>query len=93
MKRASGYNALMAEVCVGMGFCGGIVDDQPLHVDMFVPESGPVTAEQFIDWLFKAEGMTREDDMKRHKAALLAAFVRHMGCEAVDAALLKWDVP
>lgn len=92
MKRSSGYNTLMGEVCTDMGFCGGVVNGRPLHVDMFVPASGPVTADQFVAWLLEAEGMTRLDEVKRHKAALRTAFVRHMGSEVVDAAMLKWDV-
>jgi len=92
MERTSGYNALMDEVCIGMGFCGSVIDNQPLHVNMFVPESGPVSADQFIEWLFKAEGMTRGHHVSRHKAALRAAFVRHMGSDVVDAGMLKGDI-
>lgn len=84
------YNALMTEVCVGKGWCGGVVDGQPRHVDMFIPESGPVTADQFVDWLFEAEGLTGQAEGSR--AELRKAFTRHMGCDVVDAQMLKWDV-
>jgi hypothetical protein len=43
------YNALMHDVCVGRGWCGGIVNGQPSHVDHLIPEAGPVSAEQFVD--------------------------------------------
>ena len=92
---SSSYGALMEEVCVGMGWCGSVVDDQLMHVDMFIPESGPVTADQFVDWLFKAEGVTAEfdpDRLEQHRTALRAAFVRHMSRDVVDAGSLKWSV-
>lgn len=92
MDRATGYNSLMREVCVGLGFCGSVIDGEPCHVDMFIPESGPITADQFIDWVFKAEGMTNVGDMRRFNAALRTAFVQHMGGAVVDASMLKWDV-
>lgn len=95
MEQALGYDALMHEVCVGKGYCGGVVDGKLLHVDMFIPESGPVTADQFIDWLFNAEGITdtaAPGRLQDHRAALRAAFVRHMGSDLVDAGALKWSV-
>jgi len=58
MEKKPRYNALMYEVCVGRGWCGGIVNGQPSHVDDFIPESGPVTADQFVDWLFMATDVT-----------------------------------
>ncbi len=36
--------------------------------------------------------MTRVGEVERHKAALLTAFVHHMGSEVVDAAKLTGDV-
>lgn len=95
MKRELGYDALMHEVCVRRGWCGGIVDGRPSHVDDFIPQGGPVTADQFVDWLFRAEGMDPAADLtkwQKHRDALREAFVRHMGSDPVDASLLKWDV-
>ncbi|MEA1650879.1 hypothetical protein UAJ10_17885 [Nitrospirillum sp. BR 11164] len=89
-----GYNALMHEVCVNHGWCGSVVNDQPRHVNMFIPESGPVTADQFVDWLFLAEGIDPSENMPRwqpHKTALREIFIRHMGADVVDACKLKWD--
>ena len=90
MQPASRYAALMRDVCVGMGWCGSVVGGQPLHVDMFIPESGPVTANQFVDWLFEAEGLAGQAES--HRKVLHAAFVRHMGSDVIDAGQLKWDV-
>jgi hypothetical protein len=93
----TGYDALMHEACVVWGFCGCIKREQPLHVDLLIPPDGPVTAGQFVDWLFLADNLNpyqAPERWQRQKEALRAAFVRHMGAETVDARLLRWsDVP
>jgi hypothetical protein len=89
------YNSLMHDVCVNRGWCGGIVNGEPLHVDDFIPETGPVSAEQFVDWLFLADGVDPSSEptkWQKHKTGLREAFVRHMGADVVDASKLKWDV-
>jgi hypothetical protein len=84
------YDKLLNEVCVGLGFCGSIVDDQPLHVDQFLPTNGLVTAEAFADALFKAEGWSPEDpEAHKFRRAICEAFTRHMGAVEVDAPLLR----
>jgi hypothetical protein len=95
MTQKPRYNALMHEVCVEKGWCGSIVDDEPSHVDHFIPESGPVTADQFVNWLFQAEGVDPYADLhkwQKHKEGLRDAFIRHMGSDLVDASALKWDL-
>lgn len=92
MKTIAGYDALIHEVCVDRGWCGGLVDGQPSHVDFFIPETGHITAEQFVDWLFLAEDMdpaAEPEKWQKHKDGLREAFVRHMGADTVDASLLK----
>ena len=94
MSEKPGFNALMHEVCVGRGWCGGLVNDEPSHVTDFIPESGSVTADQFVDWLFEADDMDPYDELgkwQKHKDALRDAFMRHMGGAVVDASRLKWD--
>jgi len=95
MDEKLGYNALMHEVCVGLGWCGSVVDGRPSHVDDFIPRSGSVHADQFVEWLFRAEGIDPAAEpalWRKHKDGLRQAFVRHMGNDVVDASLLKWDV-
>ena len=80
--------ALLHEVCVVWGFCGSIKRRQPLHVDFLIPARGPVTADQFVEWVFLADNLNPNLDPERwqpHKDAIRAAFVRHMGAEIVDA--------
>ncbi len=90
MNDKSAYEALLSEVCVSLGFCGAVVNGEPLHVDRFIPEHGPVSAEQFVEWVFRAEGMDpNEEAALKHAPSLWRAFARHMGTEIVDASVLK----
>jgi hypothetical protein len=82
-----GYDALLHEVCVRLGYCGCIKDGKPLHVDDFIPERGLVTADQFAEWVVLADNMTPSTNP--HLKHIREAFVRHMGAEFVDASLLR----
>src|SRR5689334_13856279 len=86
-----GFDALMHDVCVVWGYCGSAKYDQPLHVDFLIPPEGPVTADQFVEWVFLADDLNPNLCPESHRRALRAAFVRHMGGEVVDARLLRWS--
>ena len=89
MEPVAGFDALMHDVCVCQGWCGG-----PAHVTDFIPESGSVTVDQFVDWLFEAEGLETTNDAEKwreHRKVLRDAFVRHMGNNVVDATELQWN--
>jgi hypothetical protein len=95
MTDKTGYNALMERVCVGLGFCGCVKNGRPLHVDDLIPSEGPVTADQFVEWLFLADNMNPSVDPKRWeptKQMIKAAFVEYMGGEVVDAKSLSWNI-
>lgn len=79
----SAYDKLLEEVCVHLGFCGTVVDGQPLHVDQFLPQSSILTDEAFADALFKAEGWDPAgSEARTFRSSVREAFVRHMGgCE------------
>lgn len=90
----SGYGALMHVACVVWGFCGCTKNGRPLHVDDFLPSKGPVTADQFTEWLFLADNLNPnvdQDCWKPHKDAIKAAFVRYMGAETVDARQFRYE--
>ena len=92
MTADSGYDALMRDVCVVWGFCGCIKGDTPLHVDLFIPSGGPVTVDQFVEWVFLADNINPNSEperWQRHKDAIRAAFLQHMGAETVDARELR----
>lgn len=93
MAERIGFDALMCIVCPEWGFCGTIKDGRPLHVTDFIPERGPVTADQFVTWVFLGDGMDPDalsHRWQRHKDAIKAAFIEHMGSDVVDASLLRW---
>lgn len=84
------YSKLLNEVCVRLGFCGSVVDNQPLHVDYFIPKDGLVSADMFADALFRAENWNPEGlGAYEFRPAIRDAFERHMGSTEVDARLLK----
>lgn len=94
-RNEPGFDALIDECCIRFGWCGGIVKDEPSHVTKFVPESGPVSVDQFVDWLFEAEELdwtTDPDKWGKHRELLKDAFVRHMKGDVVDASALKWNL-
>lgn len=85
-------------VCAGHGYCGSIHrDGTPLHVTLFIPDEGPVTAEQFVEWVFLADRQNpnvEPEKWQKHKDAIRAAFVEHMGGVVVEAERLRWsDAP
>ena len=88
------YSGLMHYVCVGHGYCGGVVDGKPSHVDHYIPDNGPISAEQFAEWVMLADGVGPDDCSsfrKQHKSNIVQAFIRIMGSETVDASELKWE--
>ncbi len=82
---------MMHDICVGMGFCGDIIDGKPSHVIDYIPKSGVVHADQFASWVLEAEGMPSQagdpfwDDLR-------AVFVKHMKGETVDADVLTGQI-
>lgn len=87
------FHALMAEVCVERGWCGSVVDDCPMHVTDFLPDKGMVTVDQFVGWLFEADGVDPSEDLEKwqkHIDGLRDAFIRHMGSSSVDIERLAW---
>jgi hypothetical protein len=88
------FDTLMDDVCVKWGFCGCMKHDQPLHVSDIIPSYGPVTADQFVEWVFLADNLNPNDpagNWRKQKLAIREAFVLHMGSEIADAADLRWQ--
>jgi len=90
-----GFDALMQVVCPRLGYCGSIHrNGAPLHVTLFIPDEGPVTADQFVEWVFLADRVNPNLEPEKRqplKDAIRAAFVEHMGGEVVDATALRWS--
>ena len=87
MAKPTIYNGMMHEYCVKQGWCGSVIDGEPSHVSNFIPEKGLVSADQFVTWLMKAEGVDQSDIGKRRN--LIKIFIKHMGAYKVDATLLR----
>lgn len=88
----TGFDALMHDACVVRGFCGCMKAGEPLHVTQLIPSEGPVYAGQFVEWLLLADDVNPNlPKYERHKAVLLASFVKNMGGDVVDASLLRWS--
>ncbi len=88
MARPNKFDGMMHEFCSGLGWCGGgVKDGKPLHVTDFIPETGPVSADEFVRWLIMADegsdpGQFVSSDLSRQ---LKAVFIKHMGADIVDA--------
>src|SRR5882757_9976589 len=82
------FDEMMHEFCVALGWCGCIKDGKPLHVSDFIPETGPVSADEFARWLITADGMDPNhlsaSDLRRWMPQLKAVFVKHMGADVID---------
>lgn len=96
MKSKNRFDSLMHAVCAGHGYCGGMHGDKFMHVTDFIPRSGDVTADQFVEWVFLAEYENESERMPprwdRHRQRIRDYFVEHMGSDVVDASQLKWGV-
>jgi hypothetical protein len=87
------FHALMTEVCVERGWCGSVVDDRSMHVTDFLPDRGMVTVDQFVGWMFEADGVDPSEDLpkwQKHIDGLRDAFIRHVGSSSVDVERLAW---
>lgn len=83
----------MERICPGLGFCGGSVDGDSVHLTDFIPETGAVTADQFVDLVLRGDGVDPACHPFSNKliSQIRQAFVDHMGSEIVDARELRWS--
>jgi len=92
MARPNAFDGMMHEFCARRGWCGSIKDGKRLHVTDFVPETGPVSTDEFVKWLVMADGFDPDEpsatEVSRWMPELKAVFVKHMGADIVDASNL-----
>ncbi len=81
------FDLLLRDMCVRLGFCGGLVNEKPTHVTDLLPATGLVTAEEFAKLAISAECDQRSspDKVARWSATLVAAFKEHLGAASVPA--------
>lgn len=82
---------LFWDICVNLGFCGGLVDGEPTNVADLIPADGILGAEAFADLALRAEGAWPDPEQARRRwgAILQSKFVEHLGARAVPVKLLK----
>lgn len=92
MPKKPNFDTLMTAVCAGHGYCGSLQDGLFVHVTDFIPTRGKVTADEFVDWVFLAEGVRWLGDpiAMKHRETLRSYFIAHMGSYVVDARKLRW---
>jgi hypothetical protein len=86
------FELLLKEICVKWGYCGCFKLDSSIHVTLFIPSYGPVTADQFVEWVLLADDINpnvESPQSDRTREGIRSAFLRHMGAETVDATELK----
>ena len=87
---SAAYDRLLNEVCVRLGFCGSVVNGEPLHVDMLLPKHGTISASDWVDAVLKAEGFDPNDaSAHQYRRSIRDAFIRHLGADKVDLQLLR----
>lgn len=82
------YCRLTEILCVVHGWCGSVVDGEYRRVDDYLPISGPVTAEQFAEWVILAEGQDPDGAIARAqgwRATIENVFVECIGARVFDA--------
>jgi hypothetical protein len=92
MGRPNAFDGMLDEFCVRLGLCGCVKDGKRLHVTDFIPETGPVSADQFARWLIMADGLDPDEptpEIRRSIHRLKAVFAKHMGAGVVDASNLR----
>ena len=93
MGRPNAFDGMMHEFCVKLGWCGCVKDGKPVHVSDFIPEAGPVSADEFARWLIMADGFDldrlSDPELGRWMTQLKAMFVKHMGSDVIEAGNLR----
>jgi hypothetical protein len=84
------FDLLLRDVCVRLGFCGGLVNGKPTHVTGLLPVTGIVTAEAFARLVISAEcdQGSSPDKALRWTDLLVASFIEHLGAESAPAGSL-----
>src|SRR6218665_2965006 len=86
----SACDNLLWDICVNGGWCGGIVNGEPTHVDDLLPKTGTVTAKDFARLAVKADGWPDAEPVPaKHFIWLEAKFIEHLGASEVPCETLR----
>lgn len=91
--RASPFDTLLWDICVNLGFCGGLVEGEPTCVRDLIPAEGLLSAGAFAKLAIRAEGNWPDPDgaHRRWGETLEAKFAEHLGGPVVPVQELKGD--
>lgn len=93
MGRPNAFDGMLHECCVGLGWCGTVKHGEVLHITQFIPEEGPVTAEEFAAWVIRSDGIDLGAISRAQRNSwmqqLKTVFIQHMGADVIDAKLLR----
>lgn len=91
---ASQYDLLLWNMCVGGGFCGGLSKGEPISVNMLLPATGMVSAEDFAALALRGEGDggSPPAHVERWTAFLRDKFIEYMGRSSVPVEELKQNL-
>ena len=89
----TGLKALMQVTCADWCLGQGIrPNGEPTSITDFIPDTGTVTADQFVEWAFLAAHIDPGDATprwQRAKIAIKEAFIRHLGADSADASAFR----
>jgi hypothetical protein len=89
----SAFNRLSWAMCVGGGWCGGIVDGKPTTVDDLLPDSGTITARDFAKLVIRADGWPESEALpEQHIGWLESQFIEYLGAVSVDVQELRFNL-
>ncbi len=86
------FEILMEFTCVQLGYCGSRINGKSHHVTDYIPKYGYVTADEFADWVFVAEGIDpKSDRVIDHKKRIVMKFKECMGTDTIYSTELNWN--
>lgn len=81
---------LLHDICVNGGWCGGIVNGKPTHVEDLLPRTGIVTAREFARLAAKADGWADAEPVPDdHLDWLASRFIENLGADSMPAEELQ----
>lgn len=88
----SAWHRLTWDICVNGGWCGGIVDGNPTTVDDLLPRTGEISAQQFAEFVIRADGWPNGEQFEdKHLRWLEAKFIEHLGAASVGTEVLRYN--
>ena len=86
----SAFENLLWDICVGGGWCGGLVNGEPTTVEDLLPREGEVTAKEFARLTILADGWPSSQPMdEKHLHWIEGRFKEQLGAASAPADALR----